>query len=356
MFSIDLMTLTATQPQTASRITPADRKLFRGTAAEVQPWMSTQEILASINSDFRVLSLPARIGERTYEDCRLWIRNDNNNLLGHFGPRRQVLQPTSFVDYFKAFCDASNKQLSLDLVGSLDGGKTFYMASKLTDNTHALLDSTLGGGYGVGGGLGISRRGSSSYIASEDRTDFWLVLTDYYGESLSPKATIFANELICSNGLARRVTDSEVKLTHRTQLTYDMIAPVIQRALEQSRAYTHMKERLITTPISMDTARQALRQFFNDTDGETKTVKRLEQIYTNNLIGGELSTRQGNLWRLASAVTQYTSHERAGRDQAGCERTLRSQLEGSRNRTNQRFMDFLESQFLGAGDRQLAHA
>lgn len=342
------MTLALPQPTTTastSKLTAADRRLFRGTAAEVQPWMTTEDILNAIGANFRVTRHSAQVGHRSYDGCQIWLRDDNQDMLGFFGNRRQIIQPASFIEYFRAFTAASEKQISLDLVGTLDGGRTFYMASKLHGDNHRLLDSTLGGGYGSGGGLGISRAGSASYMDKADRTDSWLVVTDYYGESLSPKAVILNNELICSNGLAVKVTDHEVRLTHRTIQTYGDIASVLDRAVRQCTLYSRMKDRLIETPITTTQAKSAIRAFFRDPDGESRTVKRLEQIYQHDLIGGDLDSRQGNLWRLASAVTQYTSHEHTGKQAGSNERTLRSQLEGSRARTNQRFLEFLEDQF-----------
>lgn len=343
------MTLTATAP----KLTAADRQFFRGTAAEVHDFMSTEDILNAISCNFRVTRHPAQVGNRTYNDCQIWLRDDNNDMLGFFGNRRQVVQPASFIEYFRAFTAASDKQISLDVVGSLDGGRTFYMASKLHGNNHALLDSTIGGGYGVGGGMDISRSGSSAYMDKLDRTDSWLVVTDYYGESLSPKALIFNNELICSNGLSVKVTDQQVRLTHRIIQSYDDIAAVLNRAVQQCAAYSRMKDRLIETPITSIQARNAIRAFFRDPDGDSPTVKRLERIYEQDLIGGDLDTRSGNLWRLASAMTQYTSHERTGKSSDAPARTLRSQLEGARARTNQRFLEFLEEQFVPNGELAL---
>lgn len=331
-------TLSAQSSQATTRLNAIDRKLFRGTAAEVQSWMSTTDVLRSIGCDFQVALHSPSVNGRTYDDCKLWLRSDNQDMLGVFGNRRAPTQPGDFVDFFRAFCAASEKQISLDLVGCLDQGRTFYMASKLTEaNTELIAQATA-----ANGGLGIARKGSSHYIDSEDRTDFWLVLTDYYKESLSPKAVVFGNELICTNGMTLRVTDQQVKLHHRNHLTYELIAPVLQRTLEQSAAYSRMKQRLIEIPVSMDTARDALRKFFCDPQAETKTVRKLEQIYAGDLIGGELDTRKDNAWRLVSTVTQYTSHERTG---GQGDRTLKSQLEGSRARTNTRFIEFLESQF-----------
>lgn len=321
-----------------SKLTATDRKLFRGTCAEVHDWMSTEDILSSIGCNFRVARHSATVGGRSYPDCQLWLRDDTNDLLGYFGNRRQAIQPGTFIEYFRAFTEASEKQISLDVVGSLDGGKTFYMASKLTNNISGLLDSNAG--------MAISNPRRNAYIHREDRTDHWLIVMDFYGESLAPKAVLLANELVCTNGMARKITDAEVKLSHLRTKSYSDVAPVLQRALEQSRAYDRIKDRLIHTPISMDTARQALRDFFGDPNGESKTTKRVQQIYDHSLIGSELDTRQGNLWRLASAVTQYTSHERIGDTPNAGARTLSSQLNGSRARTNNRFLEFLEEQFL----------
>jgi hypothetical protein len=326
-----------------SKLSAADRKLFRGTAAEVHPWMSTADILSAIGCNFRVTRHAAQCGERRYGDCQLWLRDDTQDLLGFFGNRRQVIQPQVFIDYFRAFADASDKAISLDVVGALDGGRTLYMAAKLHGNNVRLLDSSLGGGYGAGGGLGISRPGTSAYLPSEDRTDHWLILTESFGESLRPRVMTIANELVCSNGLASKLTDCEVRLSHHGSLAYEHVAAVLEHALRNSRAYARIKDRLAATPISLDTARAALRTYFADPDGKGRMVQRLEAIYQRDLIGGELDSRAGTAWGLASAVTQYTSHESI-RDEA---KAFKSQLDGGRARTASGFLSFLEGQFSG---------
>jgi Domain of unknown function (DUF932) len=336
-------TLSVTSGSSQPMITPQDRQLFKGTAAQVHDWMSTEEVLGSIGSNFTVRSAVPSVDGREYPDCRLWLRTDNQDLLGVFGNKRQPFQPGTFVEHFRAFAAASDQRISLDLVGSLDRGRTFYMASKLTDNIHALLDSTIGGGYGVGGGLGIQHN-----IPQEDRSDFWLVITDFYGEARRPMVSLLGNELICSNGLVCRVRNAHttLNLEHRGQLTYERVAPILHAAAERVGAYVHTKERMIDTRITRETAVAALREFFSDPDGEKRTVKRLEAIYDNDLIGGELPSRQDNVWRLAQAMTQYTTHSGAQETPTERDRALRSQFSGARQRTAQQFMAFLEDQFL----------
>jgi hypothetical protein len=317
-----------------TNLTETDRKLFRGTAAEVLPFMSNEEILASIGCNFNVIRRPAESGGRSYSDCQLWLRDDTQDMLGFFGTKRQIIQPGTFVDYFRSFCTSADKQINFDVIGSYNNGRTLYMGAKLTGNNAAVLSA--------GGGLNISRPGHSAYIPSEDRTDHWLILTESFGESLRPRVTVLSSELVCTNGLAKRVTECEVKLSHYSAMSADIVHAVLDHAMRQCRAYDRIKERLIETPISMDAARAALRQFFDDEDGKTSTVKRLEQIYASDLIGGQLDTRTANAWRLASAVTEYTSHARVRNE----ETAFRSQLEGSRARTANSFMQFLEEQFL----------
>jgi hypothetical protein len=325
-----------------NNFTKSDRKLFRGTAAAVLPSMSNEEILSSIGCNFNVVRCAAQHGDRAYDDCQLWLRDDTRDMLGFFGTKRQVIQPGTFVDYFRSFCSSADKQINFDVIGSFNNGRTLYMGAKLAGNNAAVLQA--------GGGLDISRHGHSAYIPSEERTDHWLILTESFGESLRPRVTVLSSELVCTNGMAKRVTECEVKLSHSNVMSTDIVHAVLDHAMRQCSAYDRIKERLIETPISMDSARAALRRFFDDEEAKSSTVKRLEAIYAHDLIGGELDTRQGNLWRLASAVTQYTSHERSSHG----ERTFRSQLEGSRARTNTRFLEFLESQFSTSSDLVLA--
>lgn len=331
------MTATTLQDHT-SKLTAADRKLFHGTAAEVQSWMSDQEILASIGCNFNVIRTPALApGGRAYPDCQLWLRDDNQDLLGFFGNKRQVIQPSLFLDYFRAFCDASDKAISLDVVGSYNKGRSLYMAAKLSGNMADLLSA--------GGGLNISRAGHSAYINREDRTDHWLILSESFGEALRPRVSVIANELICTNGMARKVTECQVKLSHTQAMSKDIVHAVLEHAVRQCQAYDRIKERLIETPVSMDTAAAALHQFFGSEHGANRLAERLERIYRHELIGSELDTRGANAWRLASAVTQYTSHERI----TNGESVFRSQLEGARARTANGFLAFLEEQFTGQG-------
>jgi len=321
-------------------ITPADAKLFRGSAAGVNADMSPTEMLQAIDADFQVTTVIPEYQGREYPDCRLWLRSDNQNFLGSFGTRRTPQQPTTLIDHFRSFCAASEKAIQPDVIGTIGGGKTFYMASKLSGDNARLLDREE---YGDMGGLGISRKNSDSYISKDDRTDFWLILMTHYGESLGTSVKIVANELVCSNALSVQILDKRISLSNRTLRSYHDVEAILNRAIRGSRAYATMKNRFIDTPLTITEGINAIRAFHADPDGESQTVKRLERIYQHDLIGGDLDTRQGNLWRLVNAQTQYTSHHYVDRNDGG--KTFQSQVEGSKAKANRRFLDFLEAQF-----------
>jgi hypothetical protein len=319
-----------------SMLTPQDRKLFGGTAAEVHDWMTTDGILSSINANFAVASVPAHYQTMSGDwhessSTRIWYRNDTGEQLGSFGTKRRVIQPAHFVNYFRSFCDQSEKQISLDLVGTLNGGKTFYMASKLssalTDNFLELRQSNLG--------FGIQKQ-----IPEHDRTDFWLVLTDFYGQSIAPRVVLLANRLICSNGMTQRVRSKLCSLSHLKQQNTGDVHAVLRNALMQSDVYYLLQDRLMNIEISMDTARAALRSFFNDENSEKRKTQAIERIYEGELIGDSLDTTQANGWRLLNSLTQYNSH--TGRSDAS---RLHSQIQGTKAIEPHKFLEHLANQF-----------
>lgn len=319
---------------TASRLSAADRKMFRGQAAEVHPWMNTDEILQSIGCGFNVESRIPSVDGREYPDTRLWLRSDNGDHLGTFGNRRQAIQPGDFVNYFRDFCDKSGKAIGLDVVGTPDHGKTFYMASKLLDtNLQALMDANPGKHFEI-----------QKDLCKEDRTDAWLIITDYYGESAAPKALVYLNELVCYNGATRRTETKLAGLTHLRQQGAANVASVILAAFSEVEVYAKIKDRLANTKVTPEFARNVIQSFYRKPgqEGEAKKADRILEIYHDHLIGGSLATRQGTAWGLLSAVTQHTTHGHIGNNPESAARAFKSSLDGPRALEGRRFSDHLE--------------
>lgn len=304
-------------PAPARRSSRGD--IFKGTSVPVDPSASNSEILQSIGCNFDVLSVPPSHNGRTYDECRLWLRSDNGDLLGSFGNRRRAIQPGDFLEYFREFCRQSERAITLDRVGTPNHGRTFYMASQLDSPGKLPADQRTVG----------------------DVTESWLVLTDYYGESRRPRAYVLFNELVCTNGMTRRVRDSLCSLSHLRTQGQAEVSQTLEAALSEVDAYQRLKLRAQETRITMDTARRALREFFGDPDAEGKKVRRLEAIYESEMIGGELPERYSNAWRLINTVTQYASHNGMSDTQASRGRAFDSQISGARARDVERFTAYV---------------
>jgi hypothetical protein len=332
-----MTTAIAAITENASRLSRGDRDLFKGTAAEVHPWMNTTEILGAIGCNFQVESHAPTVNGRTYDESRLWLRSDNGDHLGTFGNRRKVIQPGDFVTYFRHFCDNSEKAISLDLVGTPDNGKTFYMASKLVDNSlQRLMSENQGRGFQI-----------KQDLDKRERTDVWLVITDYYGESSAPKAIVLFNELACYNGMTYRSETKLAGLTHLRQQGAQHVAQSIMDALQQVDAYQQVKNRLIQTPVTREFAVNAINRFYRpegqDPAEANRKADRILDIYGNRLIGGDLPTRQGTAWGLLQAVTQSTTYEHIGNSANSGGRAFRSMLDGPRANEARRFERHLQT-------------
>ena len=315
-----------------SKLTKHDRRLFRGTAVEVFPDMTDEGILSSAHANFDVLTTPVQFetpsGTHISPDKLVWYRNDNDKQLGVFGTRRTAIQPSDFIRYFRTFCSQSEKAITLDVVGTLNEGRVFYMGSKLTGDN---ISDKIGGTEG----FGISRN-----IPEEDRSDFWLVLTDYYGESKAPKAQLLINSLVCDNGMTRKVERKLCSLSHLREQTAADVHSALRAALREQEIYYMLQDRTMDIKVSRELAEQALKTFCDDIEGKTKKYEKLLEIYDHKLIGGHLDSRKGTAWGLVNTVTQYTSRTSTNQDSA-----MRSQLHGTRGTDPQKFMQQLASQF-----------
>lgn len=336
------------KPQT--KLNDTDLRFFYGNNVIVRPDHTPSEILEAIDCNFEVVTSKVH---HTFEDAdgnplmngpngpiviqdnnlRGWFRSDNFKKLATHGNKRKPTNPGAYIEFMQKFTMASEKEISLDLFGTFDHGSTFYMVSKLTEgfDKKALMTEHAGTEFGI-----------QDIVAKEDRTVHYLVLTDYYRDQLAPKAVIFSQELACANGMVRKVTDKQVSLSHDRVNNYGDVAPVLQRAFEESRAYDLTKDRMRHTMLSIENGISAINNFCAGRKDGEKLAKQLIEIYdpaNGKLIGGDLEGRNerygiSTQWRLVNAVTQHATHSR-NRKTSGS--TLRSQIDGARAALIQQF-------------------
>ena len=325
-----------------------DRKLFKGNAALVPDGADATQMLEAVNANFKVITAAAELGGRQFPKHQLWMRKDGEAIgdcLGCFGTGRSPMQPQQMAQTMIDFCLQSEKQIKPDVVGCVKNGEILYVASRLAGDNSNLYDKET---YGDGGGMSIQRT-----VSKADRTEHWLMQVVYFGESRATKAFVLSNELKCSNGMVLRTNEKRVVLRHKADNAH-LIQDTLNQAIRSSEAYALMKDRLMHTPLDIAKGKELIRQCYEDPNGETRVVKSIESIYEYNLIGGDIPERQGNYWRLLNAQTQYTSHSYVDKKDAGS--SLMSQLNGDKALKNEKFVNFLESQFTPSADRTLVFA
>mgnify|MGYP001204250192 CR=1 FL=1 len=287
-------------PNFSNKLRREDAQFFQGNKIEAhdKQHCSDQQLLHCIDANFEVIpeAFHSRRFDRTHSKSIHWLRSDNGDELGRFSDQRKPLHPLNAIHYFKEFCEKSQKQINLDVLGFEPGTKKLYFASKITNRNADLIH--------VG-----------------DKTDHWMIFTIDYMQPKAMKTFVWHNELVCTNGMTKMVQDDAHYLTHRKVRNFDDIFPYLDNALRECDDYEDLKDQLIDKKIDPITAKNVIKTFFlpKKTEEEDKkrslNISRLERIYEHDLIGGHLDTRQGNAFRLQQAFTQWTSHHRKAKNE-----------------------------------------
>lgn len=331
------------------RMSEADRKLFRNYARVVEPGMTDRDILKAAGADFTVLTQPVAFKLPSGSYCSsdssiVWTRDDRDDktaYLATFGNRRTVIQPSDFLSYFQRFVQQSGKRISLDVVGTLDNGKQFFMGSKLTEhNIEAILDNPENQHIGMR---------VNDFFKEEDLSDFWLVVTDYYGTSRAPQVNLLCNRLICTNGMSRTVKTKLASLTHRKELSGDSVIEVLNHGIRQASTYCKIQDLLTEMELTPEQFNNGIKKFCRvktgTLDHELPTkVKGFRDVYHATDLGKlhrietyKTSTGEANAWRALNAVTQYITHKKLANQDAA----LRSSINGTRAKEPNAYLQFL---------------
>ena len=313
------------------RLNQADRKLFKGVVSECRDYQTSEEQLQSIHCNWTVEAekLFSRQFDREYPEVIHWYQSDNGDKLGQFTDKRFVVNPLDALNWYKKSIE-NKPYIHLDGIGWLPQSKVLYFFSKMTNlNTPELLK--------VG-----------------DTTDFFLMYTINYAKAQSMRATVYANELVCDNGMTRRIQGSDTRVNHRQKRGTVDVEHAMDAAITTGEQYIQDKIKMINTPCSINSGVTILRKFFQDMIPEedrsylintptaqvkSNFINQIERIYKMNVIGSNLETRQDNIFRLHSAVTQFTSHEKYVKH--GDESRFAQQLDGPIARLNTNFTDYL---------------
>jgi hypothetical protein len=319
------------------KLTRADAQFFQGEKSECRDWQSSEEQLSSIGCNWKVVAEPlySQRFNRTHPNIVHWYQSNTGDPLGQFSDARHIIHPIDGLNWYKDFIRQTKaaflQEIGLDVVGFLPDQKILYFASKLTDMNPERLKE-------VG-----------------DTTDFFLMFTINYMEARAMKASIWANELVCENGMQRRIVDGNATINHRSERDGYDVYKALEAAVLECKRHIHIKQEMIDTPCDDLQGRKYIRQFFDYTIPEeqrleavnnpsmavdSRIINQLERIFMHGLEGGNLSTRQDNLFRVHSAVTQWTSHHKTVKH--GSDSRFAKQLDGDIARINTKFTEYLQ--------------
>lgn len=323
------------------KVTRTDAKFFQGLKSECREWQSTEEQLKSIGCNWLVTPEPlySKRYDRIYPEIVNWYTSDGDRL-GQFSNCRHIIHPQDGLNWYKEFIRKTKaaflQELTLDVIGYLPNQRVLYFASKLTDMNPERLKE-------VG-----------------DTTDFFLMFSINYMEPRAMKAQIWANELVCDNGMTRRIRDGQATINHRKARGEVDVYQALEAAVLEAKRHVYIKESFIDTPCDLYDGKKLIRTFFKDFIPEenrksqienvwepvdSRYIQQLEHTYVHGLIGGELETRKDNLFRVHSAITQFTSHHKRVRN--GDDSRFAKQLDGNLSRINTQFTKFLQEQTTG---------
>lgn len=313
------------------KLTREDAKFFQGYKSECRDWQTTEEQLNSIGCNWTVEpeTLYSRNFDKEYPNVVHWYQSNTGDKLGQFSDKRFIVDPVDALNWYKKSIE-NKPDITLDGIGWLPEQKVLYFFSKMTNLNPPELRK-------VG-----------------DTTDFFLMYTINYLKAQSMRATVYANELVCDNGMTRRIQGSDTRVSHRQKRGTLDVEQAMDAAITTGEEYIQDKIKMINTPCGIDSGIRILRNHFQDMIPEedrkyaienahapikSKFLNQLERIYKMDLIGGELETRKLNIFRLHSAVTQFTSHTKHVKN--GDEARFAQQLDGPIARLNANFTDLL---------------
>ena len=194
---------------------------------------------------------------------------------------------------------ASEKEISLDLVGTFDHGATFYMVSKLTEVTSRLKKALMTEHAGTEFGI-------QDIVGKEDRTVHYLVLTDCYRDR-GAQSLAYSQELVLSNGMVRKVRTKRSAFSHDRVNNYGDVALAHRNAPSKRAALTILTKERMRNAMHMPHRGSALTPSTifcaKRKDGE-KLAKQLVEINdpaNGKLIGGDLD------WRAATSALASVS-------------------------------------------------
>lgn len=288
----------------------------RNVGIEITSGMSLNEQLEAAGLNWTVERSPYCYGDDfQFQDNKSVIayRSDNGEVLDRHGPRRNVFQNAAIVQAFHDFCDNSGDDLTIERLGSLDGGKSLFATAKLK---HTIDVAQVG-----------------------DLIESRVLLTESHVSGVALQIRLFFNRLICTNGMTELVKLRGQTLTHMKEFNRTTVQAYLEAAYARTTEYEETLNQLAATAISKAEAKMHLVKAFGNInlpwEDQPKAVKVCFELFGGTGAGSEMLSAYDTLFGLSEAVKEYSNWHMKG---SNTERAFSSVCFGSRGRTQERFL------------------
>lgn len=285
----------------------------RGTAIEIQAGMAVEQQLQTAGLDWEVKLSSVFYGpEREYKAPVFAAYRSDNNAFFDIYARRQPWQNAEIVETFNRFCDSAG--LPISHLGSLDGGRMLYAAARLPE--------TIAPAQAVG-----------------DLTEGYLLLEDSHKNGRGLSVSIYANRLICTNGMKRSVRLGRRVISHIGHFDPNRIQNILEAAQTTLHQDQEQMTDLASVPIDKAEATLQLIAAFGESgqpvEAQPRIVQTCLKLFNGLGKGSSELSAYNTAYGLLHSVTEYYNHHAVRRGTTA--QQFQSILGGNRAKQMQRF-------------------
>lgn len=259
---------------------------WHGLGVEVDPSVSTTEMMKAANLDWTVTKTPmfAKVGNNYIPTKQqALVRESDNKVLTIVGPGWNPVQNQEAFDFFDEFVTAGD--MEMHTAGSLRGGEIVWALGKVK---------------------------SSFSIFGGDEIQSYLLFTNphQYGKSIDIRFTPI--RVVCNNTLTLSLSgkkDLMVRLNHRASFDAEQVKNILGIANTKMDAYKETAEFLGSKRFTDEKVIEYLNEVFPVVGKKAKELSRPAKT-VKDIMDSQPGAKfaEGSYWQLFNAVTFATDH------------------------------------------------
>lgn len=305
---------------------------WHGLGQQVKQGASIEQWTRAAGMDWQALAAPAVFtradGTAGRTDKKVIYRSDTGAALSVMGADYNIVQPREILEFFRSATE--NGGWHIHTAGVLREGRKLWAMASQDDN--------------------------GALVAKGDRVKLNLLLATSLDGTSPTIAKATTVRVVCANTVAAAMGErgrAAVRLSHRSVFDPAVILSAMKTAGDDFTEFVNAAQRMAETPISLDEAREVLRQLFvshaaakaavqssvtlasaaamarqesaallaklgakpaqvAEAPKDHRNMTRVIELWQGQGMGADSAGARGTRWGLLNAVSQFIDHE-AGR-------------------------------------------